>query len=87
MREHDGVQQLATMVDANTDIDKVTLEFMNVYAFNTEDEDSDQLWTFKEILGHIKQGRSYEMQILWDIGENTWEPLTDMNLSYFMGVE
>ena len=43
MRKHDGGQQLATVVDVNTDIDKVTLEFMNVYAFNTKDEDGDQL--------------------------------------------
>ena len=79
VREHNGVQQRATVVDVDTDLDKVTLEFMNgskelldyhemINVFNAGDKDGDQLWTFKEILAHRKQGRDYELQILRDTG-------------------
>ena len=75
LRDHHGVQQRATVVDVNTDLDNVTLEFMNgskelldyhemINVFNACDKDGDQLWTFKEILTHRKQGRGYKLQIL-----------------------
>ena len=57
-----------------------------VNVINDEDEDGKNLWTFKEILGHRNQGRSYEPQILWDISKKIWEPLAEMKLLELMSV-
>ena len=48
-------------------------EFINY--LNKDDQDGEQLWGFEKILRHkvTKQGK--ELQILWDTGEITWEPL------------
>ena len=54
VREHNGVQQRATVVDVDTDLDKLTLEFINgskalldyhemINVFNAQDKDGDQL--------------------------------------------
>ena len=46
---------------------------------NKETEDGYHLWTFKEILNHRlvkRDGKNLmEIEVLWDTGEKTWEPL------------
>ena len=32
----------------------------------------------------MNQGRYYELQILWDTNKKTWDPLTEINILYFM---
>ena len=66
MREDDEGHQQETPVDVSTDIDKVTLKFINlskeilyynyiIIVFNVQDEDVDQIWKFEDILGHRNQ--------------------------------
>ena len=47
-----------------------------------ETEDGYHLWTFKEILNHrltkIDGKQTMEVEVLWDTGEKTWQPLNDM---------
>ena len=49
---------------------------------NKETEDGYCLWTFKEILNHrlvkSKGKNTLEIEVLWDTGEKTWEPLNTM---------
>ena len=40
----------------------------------------------RKILVHIDHWRSYELQILCDTKNKTWEPLTDINLLVIMSV-
>ena len=63
------------------------MDYINIINFfNARDEDYDQTCTLKEILGHSNQGISYELQILCDTNNNTWEPLTGIKLLDFMSV-
>ena len=57
-----------------------------INVFNAVNEDGNQLCTFKNIPGNRNQGRSYEIQILCDTENKTWELLTDIKLLDFMSV-
>ena len=57
-----------------------------INVFNDIDEDGEQLCTFKNILGHRNQGRSYELQILCDTENKIWELLTEIKILNFMSV-
>ena len=57
-----------------------------INVFNARHEDGYQICTFKDLLGHRDQGRSYELQILCDIENKTWEPMTEIKLLDFMSV-
>jgi len=53
-------------------------ELVNIY--NSKDEDGDGLWIFKDITDHRKAGRDWEVKVLWDTGEETWEPMKVIKL-------
>ena len=57
-----------------------------INVFNDRDEDGEQLCTFKNIPVHRNQGRSYELHILCDTENKTWELLTEINILDFMSV-
>ena len=57
-----------------------------VNVFNAIYEYGDQLCTFKNILVHSNQGISYDLQILCDTENKTWEVLTEIKLLEFMSV-
>ena len=57
-----------------------------INVFNARNEDGNQLCTFKNIPGNRNQGRSYEIQILCDTENKTWESLTEIKLLGFMSV-
>ena len=42
------------------------------YDFGNDDE---QEWLVEEILDHAWRGRQLELQVLWTLGDKTWEPL------------
>ena len=44
----------------------------------------DAIWAFNDILGHMNQGRYYELQIIWDTIKKTWYPLNEINIYDFM---
>ena len=42
-----------------------------------QDDDGDRLWTFDKVLDHrTEQNGKVEVEILWDNGETSWEPLS-----------
>ena len=44
-----------------------------------DEHDGERSWTFEDIIGHRKvKGGSYEVNVLWDDGSQTWEPLRTM---------
>ena len=57
-----------------------------INVFNVIDEFGDQLRTFKNIILHSNQGISYELQILCDTENKTWESMTEIKLLGFMSV-
>ena len=92
VKEHDDVEQRATVKDVNDDFSKVTQEFMNgstelleyndlINIINAQNDDGDGLSSFKQILNHRKMGRKWEVRVFWDTGETTWEPLSEMRLA------
>ena len=54
--------------------------------FNYRYEYDDHICTLKDILRHRNQGISYELQILCDNNNNTWEKLTKIKILDFMSV-
>ena len=67
VQDKDGLKQKATVIDANTDIDLVTLEYLSghqdvieynelINIINALEDVGDGIWTFKRILGHKKKG-------------------------------
>ena len=89
--EQDDLKQRATVTNVDADVDKVTLTFMNgseelleyndlINLINARDEDGDNLHSFNAILDHRRKSRKWEVQVQWDDGDVTWEPLTDMRL-------
>jgi hypothetical protein len=45
---------------------------------NDSPDDGERLWTFSDILNHRTYQGKQEVLVKWDIGEETWEPLTLM---------
>ena len=44
-----------------------------------QDDDEDRSWTFDKVLAHrTGQNGKIEVEILWDNGETSWEPLVFM---------
>ena len=45
-----------------------------INAYNAHDEDGINLWTYEKILDHWKTKKGqWEVKILWDTGDETWE--------------
>jgi hypothetical protein len=90
--EHAGMKQKAEVkeMEANGDYlieyadgneDHMTYaEIINL--LNKSDEDGHELWTFSKILNHRERTnggkKTMEVEVLWDMGEQTWEPLNNM---------
>ena len=90
VKEHDGTPQRATVKELSEDDGKFLVEFVNggeelmnyadlINIFNKandeDDDDDDKLWTYDKILDHRKvNGNKWEVKVLWDTGDVTWEP-------------
>ena len=48
---------------------------------NKTDESGEKLWTFESITGHKKEKGVWIVDVLWDDGSTSWEPLTTMKTS------
>ena len=40
-----------------------------------EKTDEERLWIFKEVVGHRKNGRTWDVRMKWEDDSETWEPL------------
>jgi len=84
-----GIPMKATVVECDEETGKVLLE----YAYGAQEwvepnlvqeallsqEDNDaNMWTFSEVLGHRQEGNQTMVEIQWDNGEVSWEPLNVM---------
>ena len=98
VKDHDDMLQRATITDVNTDDGILELTYASdnslemldyntfINTFNAKDEDGDELWSFKEILDHRMKCGKWELEILWDTGETTWELLSEMKLTDLVSV-
>ena len=95
VKEHDNIEQRATVTNVDTDMDKVTLTFLNggeelmeyndlINLINAKYEDGDGLHSYKDILDHRKKRGKIEVQVQWDDGDITWESLKEMKLADMM---
>ena len=90
--EHAGITQKAKVAEqildhtynveyADGNDDHLTYEEI-INMFNREKEEGTHLWTFEKITNHRKNTTSgkqiMEVEVLWDTGEKTWEPLNVM---------
>ena len=87
VKEYDGTPQRAIVKEHLEEEGKFIVEFLNggeelinyndlINIYNAKDEDGTALWSFDKILDHrqTKKGK-WEVKILWDTGEETWEPM------------
>ena len=92
VKERDGIQQRAEVKSVNKEKNTVNLEYNTghqdiitynelVNIINAPNEDGDKLWSFKSISGHRKVGSKWEVQVDWDTGETSWEPLSEIRLA------
>ena len=51
------------------------VELCRLIQKHDDEESEDRVWTFSKLDGHRKVHGKYEVQVLWDTGEHTWEPL------------
>ena len=87
-----GIPTKATIMEVDEETGKVILEYIhgglevvepNIIQealLSREQNDNDNgMWTFSKILDHrtAEQGK-IELEVLWDNGETSWEPLTMM---------
>ena len=49
---------------------------MQPYDFGTPDESE---WYIDEIVGHHWKGRNIEFLVKWNLGDSTWEPVSNCN--------
>ena len=87
VREFNGIPQRATVKEHLEDQGRFLVDFVNggealmtyndlISAYNTKDEEGVNLWTYDKITDHRKNKKSqWEVKVLWDSGDETWEPM------------
>ena len=91
-RERDGVHQRATVKDVDVENKFIKLEYLTgqtelieynelINIINANQEDGDVNWSFKDIQGHRKRSKKWEVLVNWDHCNATWEPLTEIRLA------
>ena len=85
--ESNGLQQKATITNVDLEEESVALHYDSnnsngvltyndfINSFHSKDEDGNLLWAFKSINGHRLKNGVWELELLWDSGEITWEPM------------
>ena len=90
--EKNGTVQKGTVIDVDEDLENATVEFKDgsrslvdynllTEQYNQSENDADDLYTFSKISGHrqnSKRGKAWEVQVVWDHEEPSWEPLCTM---------
>ena len=73
----EGEKERCQATECDPDTQQVTLEFHNrskevmdyndlINIINAQQEDGDQLWSFKAIKGHRKRNKKWEVLVDWD---------------------
>ena len=87
VRAHDGTPQRAIVKEQMEKEGKFLVEFVNggeelmhyndlINHYNAKEDDGNHFWTYDKILDHRKvNGGKYEVKVLWDTGDSTWEPM------------
>eukprot|EP00957_Ditylum_brightwellii_P189333 14410789-Ditylum_brightwellii.AAC.1 len=84
-----GVPTIATIMEVNEETGKVILEYMHgglemvepniiqeALLSREQHDDANKMWTFLKILNHWTEDKGkIEVEVLWDNGEMSWEPL------------
>ena len=53
-------------------------DLINIY--NARYYDINNLWAYEKIIEHSKAlGGKHELQVMWDKGKTTWEPMNTLN--------
>ena len=88
----EGVQERCQVTECDPDAQQVTLEFHAgnkeimeyndlINIINVQQEDGDQLWSFKAIKGHRKRNKKWEVLVDWEHTNESWEPLEELGLA------
>ena len=86
--DYKGVPRKATILTYEPDENQFRVEYthggdelvdyatiMEAYA---QHDDGHKFWSFKAILDHRRTKGRNEVKVLWDTGEETWEPMQEM---------
>ena len=87
-----GVPTKVTVVEIDEDTEKVMLEYIHgglelvapniiqeALLSRVQEDENNRAWTFDKVLGHrTGDNGKVEVEILWDNGETSWEPLAFM---------
>ena len=82
----EGVKERCWVTECDPDTQQVTVEFHNggkevmeyndlINIINAQEEDGDQIWSFKAIKGYRKRNKRWEVLVDWDHTKESWEPL------------
>ena len=52
-----------------------------IHLINKQNEDDDQILSFKGIKGHRKRNKKWEVLVDWEHTNESWEPLEEMRLA------
>ena len=87
VKDYHGTPQRAEVKEKLDENGNFLIEFVNggedlmnyndlINIFNAHDQDGEKLWTYDKILDHRRvKGEQYEVKVLWDTGDVTWEPM------------
>jgi hypothetical protein len=87
VKEHKGTKQRAFVKRYMEEAGKFLVELVNggevlmnyndlINITNACEDDDEKLWTYEKITGHRQiKGVKWEVKVLWDTGESTWEPM------------
>ena len=92
VKDHDGTPHRASVKEYFEDEGKFLVEFVNggeelmnyndlINIYNAKDDDAEKLWAYDKILDHRKaKGGKWEVKVLWDTGDEAWEPMQTIKL-------
>ena len=91
MKNKDSVPEKAKVVDWTKE-GKFIIEFLNggrelmtyndlINHYDQVNEENAEMYAFKKITGHRKEGRSWQVKVLWDTDEETWEHMQSIKES------
>ena len=84
-----GVATKTTVVEVDEETGKVLVEYAHGLeewvmpnlvqeALLSQGDDGEQLWTFSKVLNHKTENGRIFLEVLWDNGDTSWEPMSHL---------
>ena len=89
MPDSRGVTTTTTVVEVDEETGKVLIEYAHggeewvmpnlvQEALLSQRDDGEQLWIFNKVLNHKNENGKIMLEVLWDNGDTSWEPLSTL---------